>query len=462
MKLGGEEMNIIQIYRNMIDDKRFIKKTVAIAIPITVQLLLNTILNFIDILMIGSLGETTIAAVGLANKVFFVFSLLLFGICSGSSILTSQYFGKKDIKSIRRVLGISLIIGLIGSIFFVIPGVLCPEFVMSIFTPSTNAITIGASYLIIVAISYPLTAITNVYTSILRSVNEVRLPVAISLLSIFINITLNYTLIFGHFGAPKLGVQGAALGTLIARIIECVSILLIIYIKKGPAAAKVKELVGFNKEFIKKFFTTVTPVIINEFMWGLGVTMYSLVYGRMDDGAVASITITQNVEQIITVMFQGIGSATAVILGNELGANKLEKAEVHAKYLIIMQLGLSLFMGVVCFLIKTPLIGLFSVSETITSDISKCLIVFIMYLPFKMFNLVNIVGVLRSGGDTKAALLLDITGVWVIGIPFAFLGSIFLGLPIHIVYAMVMFEEIYKFILGTKRYSQKKWLKNIV
>lgn len=455
-------MNMRQLYRNMLDDKKFIKKAIAIAIPITFQLLLNTTLNFIDILMIGSLGETTIAAVGLANKVFFVFSLLLFGICSGSSILTSQYFGKKDIKSIRRVLGISLVIGLIGSIFFVIPGILCPKLVMNIFTPSTNTIAIGASYLAIVAISYPLTAITNVYTAVLRSINEVRLPVVISLVSIFINIVLNYTLIFGHFGAPALGVQGAALGTLIARIIECLSILTIIYIKNGPAAAKIKELIDFNKEFTKKFFITVTPVIINEFMWGLGVTMYSLVYGRMGDGAVAAITITQNVEQIITVMFQGIGSATAVILGNELGANKLEKADIHAKYLIVMQLVLSLVMGVVCFLIKMPLIRLFSVSEFVALDISKCLIVFIIYLPFKMFNLVNIVGVLRSGGDTKAALFLDVTGVWIIGIPLAFLGGIFLGLPIYIVYAMVMFEEVYKFILGIRRYRQKKWLKNIV
>ena len=333
---------------------------------------------------------------------------------------------------------------------------------MNIFTPSTNTIAIGASYLAIVAISYPLTAITNVYTAVLRSINEVRLPVVISLVSIFINIVLNYTLIFGHFGAPALGVQGAALGTLIARIIECLSILTIIYIKNGPAAAKIKELIDFNKEFTKKFFITVTPVIINEFMWGLGVTMYSLVYGRMGDGAVAAITITQNVEQIITVMFQGIGSATAVILGNELGANKLEKADIHAKYLIVMQLVLSLVMGVVCFLIKMPLIRLFSVSEFVALDISKCLIVFIIYLPFKMFNLVNIVGVLRSGGDTKAALFLDVTGVWIIGIPLAFLGGIFLGLPIYIVYAMVMFEEVYKFILGIRRYRQKKWLKNIV
>lgn len=197
-------------------------------------------------------------------------------------------------------------------------------------------------------------------------------------------------------------------------------------------------------------------------MWGLGVTMYSLVYGRMGDSAVAAITITQNVEQICIVIFQGLSSATAVILGNELGANKLKDAEKHAKSFFVLQLMLTIVMGIVCILIRRPLIELFSVQQGVASDITRCLTVFVCYLPFRMFNLINIVGVLRSGGDTKAALLLDITGVWFVGIPFAFLGGIVLGLPIYYVYAMITIEEVYKFILGFKRYKQKKWLRNIV
>ncbi|AOR23531.1 MATE family efflux transporter [Clostridium taeniosporum] len=447
---------------NMIQDKAFIRKTIAIAIPVTIQALLNTILNLIDTMMIGQLGETTIAAVGLANKVFFVFTLLLFGIVSGSSILTAQYWGKRDIKNIRKVLGISLIIGLIGAIIFVIPSLICPNLVMRIFTPSEYTIKIGAAYLSIVALSYPLTAITNAYISLLRAVNEVKAPVVISLFSILINAILNYTLIFGHFGFPALGVQGAAIGTLIARIIECISVLSVVYLKNGPAAARLKELVDFNKAFIKIFFITVSPVIANEFMWGLGVTIYSLVYGRMGDGAVAAITITQTVEQIAVVIFQGISAATAVILGNELGANKLKKADIHAKYLFILQFIGTLVIGIICIFMRWPLIGLFTVTESVAVDISKCLIVFVVYLPFKMFNLVNITGVLRSGGDTKSGLILDTTGVWLIGIPLSYLGGIALSLPIYWVYVLVLAEEIYKFILSFKRYKQKKWLKNIV
>lgn len=455
-------MRIIETLNNISQDKKFIRKVIAITTPITLQALLNTSLNLVDTVMIGSLGQTSIAAVGLANKVFFVFTLLLFGIVSGSSILTAQYFGKKDIQSIRRVLGMSLIMGICGAIIFVVPSLLCPNIVMQIFTPSYETIKIGAAYLSIAAISYPLTAITNVYVALLRGVNQVKAPVAVTLISIIVKIILNYALIFGHFGIPALGVQGEAIATLIARTIECTLILSIVYLEKGPAAAKLKELLDFNLSFIKLFFGTVSPVILNEFMWGLGVTMYSLVYGRMGDGAVAAITITQTVEQIVTVIFQGISAATAVILGNELGANKLEQAKTHAKYFIILQFIAALIMAVICLGIRTPIIMLFDITDSVGVDIRRCLMFFACYLPFKVFNWVNIVGILRSGGDTKAALLLDITGVWCVGIPLAYLGGIVLEFPIYFVYAMVMSEEVYKFILGFRRYRKKIWLKNLV
>ncbi|MCE5222493.1 MAG: MATE family efflux transporter [Clostridium sp.] len=455
-------MIITKNLKNIAQDKKFIRKAIAITIPIALQALLNTSLNLVDTVMIGSLGQNSIAAVGLANKVFFVFTLLLFGIVSGSSILTAQYFGKNDIKNIRKVLGMSLFIGLIGSVIFVIPSLACPEIVMSIFTPNENTIKIGTSYLAIAAISYPLTAVTNVYVALLRGVNQVKAPVVITLISIFIKVILNYILIFGHFGIPAFGVQGEAIATLIARAIECTCILCIVYFEKGPATAKLKELISLNKEFVKLYFSTVSPVIINEFMWGLGITMYSLVYGRMGDGAVASITITQTVEQIITVVFQGISAAAAVILGNELGANKLKDAENHAKYFIILQFMFALIMAIICFIIRIPLIRLFNVTDIVGADISKCLSVFILYLPFKVFNWINIVGILRSGGDTKVALMLDITGVWCVGIPLAYLGGIFLGLPIYFVYAMLTLEEVYKFIVGFRRYKKKVWLKSLV
>ncbi|MGB4659164.1 MAG: MATE family efflux transporter, partial [Mobilitalea sp.] len=318
--------------KKMLQDKVFMKRTFTIAIPIVLQNLLNNLLNLVDTLMIGRLGDESLAAVGLANKVFFVFSLLMFGICSGSGILASQYYGRREMLNIKRVLKMSLLIGVVGSMLFLIAGFFFPTFVMSIFTPDKEIIKIGAAYLVVIAVSYPLTAITNVFISILRSMNYVKLPVFITSIAIAVNITLNYAFIFGHFGAPRMGVAGAALATVIARVVECGLMLIIVYSHKvGDDGVgdfihtkydKFKEngVAFLNRPFLQKFLYTASPVIANEFMWGLGVTMYSLVYGRMGTEAMAAITITGSVEQVTMVFFFGICNAAAVILGNELGA----------------------------------------------------------------------------------------------------------------------------------------------
>lgn len=455
-------MNVVTRFKTIGQDTAFLKKTARLAIPVAIQGFLNTILNMIDSIMIGTLGESTIAAVGLANKVFFVYSLLLFGICSGAGILAAQYWGTKDVPSIKKVLGISLIIATAAAILFTIPALLIPNQVMRIFTPSKSAIAVGVSYLSVVALSYPFIAITNCYVAILRSVNRVKAPVIISLVALVINASINYTLIFGHFGAPKLGVTGAAIGTVVARIVECGCLLVLVYKEKNPAAAKLKELFSFQRQFVYKFFQTASPVILNEFMWGLGVTIYALAYGRMGDGAVAAITITQTYEQVLIVVFQSISVATAVILGNELGAGKMKRAHEYSKNFIVMQLALTVVVAIICYFLRWPIISLYTVTDEVARSISLCFLVFIVFMPFKMFNFVNIVGILRSGGDTKAALFLDTTGVWFIGVPLAFIGGLVLGYPIHVVYALVMIEEIYKFVLGLKRYQQKKWLRNLI
>ncbi|MGF7144183.1 putative MATE family efflux protein [Anaerotaenia torta] len=464
-------MNLI---KNMLKDKAFLSKTIAITIPIAVQNLLNNVLNLVDTLMIGRLGETTVAAVGLANKVFFVFSLLMFGICSGSSILAAQYYGKREVLNIRRVLRISLIIGVSASFLFVIPGILCPKLVMRIFTPSEETMAIGAAYLIFVALSYPLTAVTNCYVAVLRSMNYVKLPVAITSIAILVNIVFNYGLIFGKLGMPRLGVAGAAIATLLARIVEVSALLLAVYLHKAGdggvgefihtryVRSREKGSAFLHRTFVMKYLGTALPVIANEFMWGLGVTMYSLVYGRMGDSAAAAITITGSVEQVALVLFFGICSAAAVILGNEMGADRLKEAEEHAKYYILLLFGLTLVGAFITMLVKEPVIMIFEMSDTVNHYIRLCLTVFALYMPLRMMNCLLIVAILRSGGDTKAALFLDVTSVWLIGIPMAVLGGLVLQLPIHMVYAMIMAEEFYKFILGLLRYRKKKWLRNIV
>lgn len=449
--------------RDMFRDTTFLKKVMTIALPVAMQGMLNTVVNLVDNLMIGSLGSTAIASVGLANKVFFVFTLLVFGVASGSGVLAAQYWGNQDVKNIRKVLGIGLMISLAGAFLFLTPARLNPQLMMRIFTTSEASIRMGAAYLAVAALSYPCTAISNTYVAMLRAVNRVKAPVAISCVAILVNIVFNYTLIYGKFGAPALGVVGAAIATLIARVVEVTLIILVVYLGKTPLACRLKEMFGYTKEFFRQFFRTATPVICNEFVWGLGVTIYSMAYGRMGDDAVAAITIATTIQDIAVVLFQGLSAATAVILGNEMGAGKLKRAELYARYIFILQFILTIFAALLIVALRWKIIGLYQpgISDEVAMSVSRCLLMFALFTPAKMFNFVNIVGVLRSGGDTMMCLFIDTSGVWFIGIPLAFIGGLVLKQPIHIVYGMVMLEEVYKAAIGFWRYRQKKWLRNL-
>ncbi len=449
--------------KTMMQDKIFLSKAVRIALPVAMQGMLNTVVNLVDNLMIGSLGSTAIASVGLANKVFFVYSLLVFGVVSGSGILAAQYWGNGDVKNIRKVLGLALMIALSASLLFLIPARVNPQMMMRIFTTSEASVQMGASYLIVAALTYPFYAVTTTYVAMLRAVNRVKAPVIISCFTIFINIIFNYILIFGKFGAPAMGVVGAAIATLLARVAEATAILCVVYLTKSPLACHVRELFGYSKAFLRQFFVTASPVIANEFVWGLGTTIYSMAYGRMGDDAVAAITIATTIQDIVVVLFQGLSAATAVILGNELGAGRLKVAERYAKNFFILQFLVTVAAALGCVGIRWGVIGLYQpgISDAVAMDVSRCLIVFACFMPFKMFNYVNIVGVLRSGGDTRMCLFIDTSGVWIIGIPLAFVGGLVLHQPIYVVYGMVMLEEVYKTILGYWRYRQKKWLRNL-
>lgn len=454
-------LKILQDTRSLFGDRSFLQKVVTIALPVTLQGLLNTVVNMIDTLMIGTLGESSIAAVGLANKIFFVFSLLIFGCCSGSGILAAQYWGHGDEANTKRVLGLSLLIGVGGSLVFVVPSLLLPELVMGIFTDSEAAITLGAQYLFLAALSYPFTAVSNIYASMLRAVGQAKLPVFTSVAAILLNTCINYVLIFGKFGAPRWGVAGAAVGTLVARICEMLLLVLAVYWKQLPLAGSFRELFGFKRKLVIQYVQTASPVIINEFLWGLGITMYSLAYGRMGDSAVAAITIAGVLQDLVLVVWQGLSAATAIVLGHSLGAGKPERAQQEARYFFILSGILTVIGMAAVMLFKEEFMSLYSVSAEVARDGALCMVAFVFSMPSRMFNMINVVGVLRSGGDTKACLILDTSTVWFVGVPLAFLGALVWKLPIYWVYGLITLEGVVKMIAGYIRYKQKKWVRNL-
>jgi len=443
-------------------DKKFYKTLFSLALPIAMQNFISSSLNMVDTLMIGKLGEAPIAAVAQANKIFFLFTLMLFGINSGGSSFTAQFWSKKDVKGIRKILGICLLSGGIAAIVFSIGAIFFPNQLMYIFAKDAEVIRLGSDYLRIVALSYLVTAVTFSYSILLRSTGEAVIPMLISMISLGSNTLLNWIFIFGHFGFSPMGVKGAAIATVIARFIEVGLFIWIIYKKQSSLAASLNEMLDISFEFVKRFYKTTIFVILNEFIWALGTTMYSIAYGRMGKEAVVSISISSNVEQIAMVIFFGLSSACAVMLGNEIGAENEERAFAYAKRFAVLGPVLGIFIGISVILVAPLILSIFNVSNEVYMDATRIITIFACFIPVKVFNLFTIVGILRSGGDTTFGFILDAGGVWLIGVPFAFIGGLFWKLPIYWVFALVCTEELVKAIFGIYRLFSKKWIHNLV
>lgn len=448
---------------NSKDNQHFYKTLIVIALPIAVQSLITNLLNAIDVFMISYLGTASTGGVGMANKFFFLLNLFLFGTNSGAAILASQYWGNKDKGSIQKVLGISLILGLGGAVLFSVAAIFFPEQLISILAPGQQEmISEGSKYLRIIGVSYLFTAITFSYSFILRTTHNAVVPMVITGIAISINTFFNWVLIFGKFGAPVMGVEGAAIATVIARIFECFLLIFFVYKLKLPIAGKLSQLFKFSRSFFNHYMKTVIFVILNEVIWSLGVFGYALVYGRMGEIVSASMTITQTIEQLAFVVFFGLCNGCGVMLGNLLGGNDHKKAFAYSKRFLVLVTSAGLILCVTILLTATPIAKLFNAEPVVQQNIINCLIVFSLYLPVKALNMVIIVGILRSGGDTKASLAIDLIGVWLVGLPMGILGGLVLKLDIQYVYAMIMLEEVVKLVLCFIRYFSKKWIKNIV
>jgi len=451
-------MNLV---KSTFEDKKFLKAAASVAVPVALQLVLSTVTNLVDTMMIGSLGTAAISAVGLSNKYFYVLSLLIFGVSSGTGLLMAQFFGSSDFLHIRKSFGLGLLVNLTASLLFLLAACLAPAFVMGLFTESEASTAIGTVYLKTVCFCYPLAACSNLMTGMLRSTRQVKIPLIASVVSIFSNILLNYGLIFGNFGLPVLGIRGAALATVIARLLEFSILLYFSFFKNEIMKGRLSDYFGWSSAFLHNYTSHALPVIFNEMTWGLGVTLYYVAYGRMGDDAVAAVTICDTVTDIIAVFGNGLYAAAAVILGNELGAGRKEIAWDYSRKILMLGILLSLVLAAVLIPLMQPVLTLFDISDTVRSDAVRCMQMFVLYLPFLFTFGIIIVGVLRAGGDTKLCFLIDTSSVWLIGIPMAFLGCLVWKLPIWVTYALVNSEQVFKTVFSLIRYRQKIWLKNI-
>lgn len=448
------------MFNRLFRDRHFYSSMLKLAVPITIQQLISSSTNLLDVLMIGQLGETSIAALGLSNQIFFLLTLFLFGISSGSAIFTAQYWGKGDMVNLRKVMGIGLTLAFSAALFYTLIALIIPETILGLYTKDQAVIEIGSQYLRIVGFGYIFTAISLTFMSVLRSTQNVRLPMTVTVIALSTNIFLNYCLIFGNFGFPELGVRGAALGTLIARVFEFIMIIFFSYNLKTAAAAKLQEL-KYSFSFFTKVLRTSMPAAINEVVWSLGITIYYAVYARIGTDAVAAVNITSTIENMTFVLFIGAANACAIMIGNQIGADNEESAYDYGLRFLLISFSLSLLMGALVLILRPFILSLYNIGPASYAYAYKIQFIYAITMWIRTTNLMLFIGVLRSGGDTRYALKVEMSSIWLIGVPAALIGGFVLHLPVYYVYALVLLEEIVKLVIVIPRFRSRKWIHNL-
>ena len=442
-------------------DRAFTRSLITLATPLIIQEFIYASLNMVDVVMIGQLGETAIAGVGLANQVFFLLMFMLFGISSGAGIFSAQYWGKGDLPGIHKVLGIALSLSLAASTIFTIIALGFPKFALSIYTSDPAVIEQGSSYLWVSGFSYLLTAISFSYGFTLRSTGNVRLPMLASGIAISLKTLLSYLLIFGHLGLPAMGLTGAALATIIARAVECVVLIGIIYLRRLPVAASLGQMFSFDRIYLFKFLKTSLPVVANETLWSLGVTTYNLVYARISTDAISAVNIASTFEGLAFVAFIGVSDACGILIGNKIGAGDEGAAYRYARYGLIIGVCGAVLVGAGMIASTVFLPHLYHISPSVLEYARLLLMVMGSCLWVRVLTLTLMVGVLRSGGDTRYALILDAGVMWTIGVPTAFITAFVFHLPVYWVYLLIISEELIKSLVALARFRSKHWIHNL-
>lgn len=440
-----------------------LKASLKLAWPISLQNTLITMLSMIDVMMVSHLGNASVAAVGLGNRVQFVILVIATGLSWGVGILAAQYYGAGKIQKIRR----SILMGITLGIVALLPIILLTFFyagnIMALGTTDANVIAIGESYLWITMPGLIFVAAIMVFENALRSISQVKLPLLLSGAAIIVNIGLNSWLIDGGFGVQAMGVDGAAVATTVSRILHLTLLFVVltsIKHKIKPSRNDVKSLAQLQPW--KKLVRLVLPLMFSFGVWSIGTFVYQLIYGRLGTEELAVISVLVPIEGMVISMFFGFASACSIMVGQRLGANKFAEALSIGKTFAFSAPIIAMMFGITLLLIEHIVFIPFNDMPAQTLALaSQIFVIIALGAWIKITNMTLAMGILRAGGETKACLYIDVIGMWCVSIPLTILVAFYFNLPMYWVVLTAYSEEICKFVLFTWRAKQKKWLRNL-
>lgn len=439
-------------------DRSFYRKLLGIALPIAFQNMISYSVNMMDTLMLGSFGETTLSAVSLTGQVFFMFSLLIGGIASGSSVLCSQYYGKKDMKKLREVVAIALKISVGISVLFAVSLLLCPGLFMRIFTPEKEVVRLGTVYFRAVAPSYLFYGITTIFLIALRSVQDVKLSLYIYVISLVINVGCNYVFIFGKAGMPKLGIAGAALGTVIARGSEVLMVLY--YLKRKEKVLQFKLVMAgwFNKRLFRDLMRYGLPVMAGEFLWGLGTSVHCAILGHMGASAVAANSICNVLHQFAMSLVQGMGSASAVVIGAYIGAGMRTEAKKAGWALVRIYTACGIVTGGLMIAVSGPFFSFYDLHAGTLVLAKQFMLVYAVITVFRSIAGPTLCGIFWGSGDTAFSAKVDMGFLWGL-VPFGLIAAFVFHLNPAVVLLILRLEAPFKMIVALYHLKGDKWMK---
>lgn len=438
----------------------FNRNIIRLAVPIVLQNLVTFAVTSADVIMLGLVSQNSLAAGSLANQVMFILNLIFAGISSGVIMLAAQYWGKQDTKTIEQIMGIGMRLSVLISTVFFITAFFFPEFLMRIFTDDIDLILSGIPYLHVISFSYLFMSFSQVYLCSMRTVERVYFATAANAVALILNVILNAIFIFGLFGAPRLGIVGVALATVIARGVE-LAVCIIDNLIPKVIHFRIRTVFKFNKVLFSDFLKYSLPAFGNEIVWGVAFSMYSVIMGHLGGDMVAANAVVVVARNLGSVACFGIANAGAILLGKSMGSGNNETIKADSSHFIKITIIAAILGGVVIFLFRPVFIGMADLTDAAKGYLGIMLFINMYYILGQAVNTAFICGVFRAGGDSKWGFICDTVDMWCYAVPLGFISAFVLKLPPIWVYFLICTDEFVKIPFVYRHYKSYKWLKNI-
>lgn len=435
-------------------DKNFLQKVLRISIPVALQFMLQSSFSMVDQIMVGQLGDQSVAAVEIAEKPGFIYGFVIGAISTIMGIMISQYIGSHNREAEEKSICVNFLVVLILGLTFLSVFSLFKNPFTGMFTTEAQVITEGSKYLGIICWTYIPLGICIILGTALRCRDKSTWPLYISAFTALLNTALNFCFIFGNFGAPRLGIAGAAYASVISQVAGALISILCFYRLYGRIHISIK----LGKEGYSQYFTMLLPIVLNEFLWTVGQSVNTYVYGHMGTEELAGMSLTGTVQGLFMGALSGLSQAAGILIGKRLGCNEYDKAYEESKKLCGLGLAGSLIFSLLLILTRNPYVQLFRVSDDVRMIGANILVVFAILMPVKVQNMILGGGVIRSGGKTKYIMMIDMMGTWLIGVPLALLTGLYFRLPIVWVYFILSQEELVRLIISVFMFRSRKWM----